>query len=669
MTMRGSGLGVRYRGFTAMVVAVLALAFSRGVARAAEPSPYEKRIEVENDADIAAAGAEARALWAEADRRFEANDAAGAKEQLEKLVVLAPSLDHGFRFLCMTNMSLRQQVAAAEACRKAVALRPSSRNRTRLALVLMQNPGARDEASSILAQGFDQEDELGRSVECELALHRTIAAQVDRGFVGCTERLVASFPASASAHGLRVQGLLVADDMDAAEDELARAKALGLPQPSVDEYAHLISQGRGFVVPLLKKFAIFAVSWFGALLALWFVGALLSARALRAVEVAMQGTLTPISRGERRLRQLYRAAVGVTGAYFFASLPVIAVVTLLSVALVFVLCFYLGQIPVKLLLVIGFIALVSVWSMGKSLVALFRNKEKDPGEELHLSAEPKLANLLRGVADDLGTRPVDRVFVTQGTDMAVYERGGPLTTLRGKGERCLILGVGLLDGFQVRPFKSIVAHEYGHFKNEDTAGGHLALAVRRSILHMAEGMVKGGAATAINPAWWFIRGYHRVFHRITQGASRLQEVLADRAAVLTYGSEAFSVGFRHVIAREAAFGLHADATVTESTERKIAVANFYRFEPTRPPSEDDVADKVEAGLAAPHSEDDSHPPPRARLDLAAKMNLEGSVPCGPDDGDAVWSLFSDREALEVRMTARIREAVLENLGVDLSAPG
>ncbi len=649
-------------------VAALALMLLPGLARAAEPSAYESRIGKENDAEIAAAGAQAQALWAEADRRFEANDAAGAKEQLEKLVVLAPSLDHAFRFLCMTTLRLEQQVAAAEACRKAVALRPSSRNRTRLAMVLMQNPGAREEASSILAQGFDQEDELGRLVECELALHRTIAAQVDRGFVACTERLVAAFPASASAHGMRVQGLLVADDMDGADDELARAKALGLPQPSVDEYAHLIAQGRGFVVPLLKKFAIFTVSWFGALLVLWFVGALLSARALRAVEVAMQGTLTPISHGERRLRQLYRAAVGVTGAYFFASLPVIAVVTLLSAVLVFVLCFYLGQIPVKLLLIIGFIALVSVWSMGKSLLALFRNKEKDPGEELDLSAEPKLASLLRGVAADLGTRPVDRVFVTQGTDMAVYERGGPLTTLRGRGERCLILGVGLLDGFQVRPFKSIVAHEYGHFKNEDTAGGHLALAVRRSILHMAEGMVKGGAATAINPAWWFIRGYHRVFHRITQGASRLQEVLADRAAVLTYGSEAFAVGFRHVIARSAAFDLHAQATVTESAESKVAVANFYRFEPARPPTEDDVADKVEADLAAPHSDDDSHPPPRARLDLAAKMSLDGSAPARPDDGADVWSLFSDREALELRMTARIRNAVLENIGVDLAAP-
>lgn len=639
-----------------------------GVAHAASPSLYEQRAEKEIDADVAAAGNEARELWSDADRRYKASDLAGAQQQLERLVAVAPTLDHGFRFLCMTDLALGRKAEAATACRKAVALRPSPRNRTRLAMVLSENPDAREEAAALLKQGFEDEDELGRGVECQLALYASIQYQVDRGFVACTERLLTSFPESLMAHDLRVQGYLVAEDLDGAEAELARAKAAGLPQKNVDAYTRVIAEQRGFVVPALKKFGGFALAWFGALLALWFFGALLSARALRAVEIAMQGTLAPISRGERRLRQLYRAAVGVTGAYFFASLPVIAAVTLLSAVLVVVLCFYLGQIPIKLVLVVGFVALVSVWSIGKSVVALFRNKEKDPGEELDLSTEPKLAKVLRGVAKDLDTRPVDRVFVTQGTDMAVYERGGPIATLRGKGERCLILGVGLLDGFQLRPFKSVIAHEYGHFKNEDTAGGHLALAVRRSILHMAEGMVKGGAATAINPAWWFIRGYHRVFHRITQGASRLQEVLADRAAVLTYGTEAFAVGFRHVLAREAAFGLHAEATVAESSKGKVAVTNFYRFEPARPPSDDDIADKVEAHLAAPQSDDDSHPPPQARLALAAKMNLEGSAPASADDADGVWSLFSDREALELRMTARIREAVLENIGVDLANP-
>ncbi len=464
-----------------------------------------------------------------------------------------------------------------------------------------------------------------------------------------------------------VQGYLVAGNLDDAEAELARAKAAGLPPEAADELAGHIGESRGSLLPLLKKFGWLTLAWVGAFVLLWLVGGGLSKWALRAVDVAMKGEVTPVSSGERRIRRLYRAAVAITGAYFFLSLPIIAAVTLLSAILVVVLCLSAGVIPVKLIAIVGIVALVSVWSIGKSMIALFRYKESDPGEELDLGREPALADVLRRVADDVKTRSVDRVFVTQGTEMAVYERGGPVTTLRGRGERCLILGVAILEGFRVRTFKSILAHEYGHFKNEDTAGGHLALAVRRSIFHMACGMIEGGAASSLNPAWWFIRGYSRVFHRITQGASRLQEVLADRASVFTYGSASFDAGFRHVIAREAAFGLHAKATVDEAHKSQVAVMNFYQFSPSAGPSAEDVESKIAAELSAEHSEDDSHPPPLARLDMAARMRSEGLPPSDADDQE-VWTLFRDREALELRMTARIRDAVLENHGVDLAAP-
>lgn len=45
-------------------------------------------------------------------------------------------------------------------------------------------------------------------------------------------------------------------------------------------------------------------------------------------------------------------------------------------------------------------------------------------------------------------------------------------------ERFLILGVGVLEGTKLRPFRAILAHEYGRFSNCDTAGGGLALADR-----------------------------------------------------------------------------------------------------------------------------------------------------------------------------------------------
>src|SRR4029079_11659575 len=184
------------------------------------------------------------------------------------------------------------------------------------------------------------------------------------------------------------------------------------------------------------------------------------------------------------------------------------------------------------------------------------------------------------------------VYLTPGTDLAVFERGGMLRQLRGNTERCLILGVGVLDGLELAPFKAILAHEYGHFSNQDTAGGGFALAVRRSLFTMAHHLAAGGAATWYNPAWWFVNGFHRVFLRISQGASRLQEVLADRWAAFTYGAAAFERGLRHVIERSVYFDAHADAALGKAIQTKIPLANLYQVEPARLPDQADLSYKI-----------------------------------------------------------------------------
>jgi Zn-dependent protease with chaperone function len=132
-----------------------------------------------------------------------------------------------------------------------------------------------------------------------------------------------------------------------------------------------------------------------------------------------------------------------------------------------------------------------------------------------------------------------------------------LRQLTGRNERCLILGAGILEGMSLGPFRAILAHEYGHLSNQDTAGGGFALAVRRSLHTMAENLAARGAAGWYNPAWLFLNGFYSIFLRISQGASRLQEVLADRWAALSYGAQAFEEGLRHAITQSIRFEAHA----------------------------------------------------------------------------------------------------------------
>jgi hypothetical protein len=82
------------------------------------------------------------------------------------------------------------------------------------------------------------------------------------------------------------------------------------------------------------------------------------------------------------------------------------------------------------------VALVSVVSMVRGL--FIRMKDEDPGIRLDLDRHPDLRRCLDEVAARIDTAPVDSVFLTPGTDLAVMERGRMIETNR---ERCLILGV------------------------------------------------------------------------------------------------------------------------------------------------------------------------------------------------------------------------------------
>ncbi len=205
-------------------------------------------------------------------------------------------------------------------------------------------------------------------------------------------------------------------------------------------------------------------------------------------------------------------------------------------------------------------------TIGAVLKSLFvRSPDVDPGEKLAWEKAPKLRALLDRVAATIGTRPVDSVYLTPGTDLAVLERGGIRARWAGTSERCLILGVGVLEGFGVRPFMSVLAHEHGHFSESRHCRRRPASALGDDAACMTMGiaLARGGAATWYNPAWLFFRAYFAVFLRISQGASRLQEVLADRRAIFTYGSAAFREGYTHVIRRSVAFDAHANATLNE----------------------------------------------------------------------------------------------------------
>jgi Zn-dependent protease with chaperone function len=268
---------------------------------------------------------------------------------------------------------------------------------------------------------------------------------------------------------------------------------------------------------------------------------------------------------------------------------------------------------------------------------------------------PELWKLVEEVAQKLEVRPADAIYVTPWTGIAVNEKGTILQKLRGAGKRNLILGMGVLPGLTQSQLAAILAHEYGHFSNRDTAGGNLAHQVYASLTQIAEGLMRSGAALVYNPVWWFVMTYQRIFLRVTLGASRLQEVLADRYAALAYGSQNFIDGLQSIIRESVSFPLRADAEIRRSLEVKQPVNNLYEL-PLDANLQGELQKQVDEVMNRKTSQYDSHPAPHERIAWVERMH----VPFSPvlENRSPALYLFPNPEELQREMTTELMKHVV-----------
>ncbi len=624
-------------------LAVLAVLLSLCVSAFAEtPEEFDARIEKV----LAAKDAQAVPMWKQANAARDAGKHAEAIALYEKVYGRVPTFVHALRRQAAEELRAERNDLALAHARQAVEQARSDENLAVLAMIMVETKTDLSEAAKLAREAAEIDPQNSNAWFMLASAGQELG---DPDMVReATVRLESLAPKVPQTHMLRAVLAVNDGDYDEASAAVVRAKSFGMPQQEYESALQWVESTKPFYVRWWKAVAIALAAWFAGFGVMLLAGAILSRMAMRAAERTDDLSST--------VRRVYRIVLGVSCAFYYASIPiVIAFVLALSGGLIYA-TFALGHIPIKLLILAVCVAGVSVWSMLKSI--FIRAKDEDPGLRLEMANEPKLRALLDSVAAKIGTRAVDNVYLTPSTDVAVMERK------RGK-ERCLILGVAALDGMQVRPFKSILGHEYGHFSNRDTAGGAFALSVRRSLMATAIGLAQGGVATWYNPAWLFVNAFHRIFLRISEGASRLQEVLADRWAVFAYGADAFEAGLRHVVARGVMFDAHVERTLNEVVNGQIPLSNLYTYAPSKAPN--DVSDAIEEALNRKSTMYDSHPAPSERFALIHKLPAAVVAPEADDDAPSS-SLFANFEALQVRMTAQVRENVRANTGLEILAP-
>jgi Zn-dependent protease with chaperone function len=140
------------------------------------------------------------------------------------------------------------------------------------------------------------------------------------------------------------------------------------------------------------------------------------------------------------------------------------------------------------------------------------------------------------------------------------------------------------------------------------------------------------------------------------GASRLQEVLADRYAAMACGSQNFIDGLKSVIRQSISFPLEADAEIRRSLEMKQPINNLYDL-PLDTNLQGELQKQLDGAMNRPTSQYDSHPAPYERIAWVERMNIPYSSML--DNRLSALELFPKYEDLQREMTAALLKNVIK----------
>ena len=151
---------------------------------------------------------------------------------------------------------------------------------------------------------------------------------------------------------------------------------------------------------------------------------------------------------------------------------------------------------------------------------------------------------------------------------------GPLGLFRRR--RFMEIGIPAFSQLTQSEFKSVIAHEYGHFTHRDAFYTQFISRVTGSLTYsMAVMQLAGGVLTYVNPFYWFYWLYLRAYMLLAAGFSRSREFLADRRAVVAFGKEAFASGLTKISVDGRLFESTAAGNIRRELSQFLAFVNVF----------------------------------------------------------------------------------------------
>jgi Zn-dependent protease with chaperone function len=195
----------------------------------------------------------------------------------------------------------------------------------------------------------------------------------------------------------------------------------------------------------------------------------------------------------------------------------------------------------------GLVALITVLAIGRGLWSALRRDRSGPprGVQLTAVAQPELWSEVMDIAERVGTRPPDEIWLVSGVNAGVSE-DSRLLGLK-PGTRRLFVGVPLVLAFTRGQLRSVLAHELGHYSGRHTALGPVTYRGAESLARVTEELEPQTLTGRIFAA------YARLYHRVSYTVNRQQELEADATSVLIAGPRAAAQALREVHVADAAW--------------------------------------------------------------------------------------------------------------------
>ncbi|QRP46506.1 M48 family metalloprotease [Amycolatopsis sp. FDAARGOS 1241] len=192
-------------------------------------------------------------------------------------------------------------------------------------------------------------------------------------------------------------------------------------------------------------------------------------------------------------------------------------------------------------------AVPAVYVLLQALFTIERARDDDvSGLPLTPEAQPELWAVVRELADAVGTRPPDEIYLVPEVNAAVQEQTRWLG-LRVKRRR-MFIGAQLFAGLRTDQLRSVLGHELGHYSNRDTRFGGATYRGRQAIGRVVGGLIDtGGLGRYLRPLF---KGYAKLYFTVSMRVSRDQELAADAAAARVAGTAAATSALREIEALE-----------------------------------------------------------------------------------------------------------------------